>query len=320
MKSRPLELVRGWTSRAIGWAAALLCGFLAPSATAWAAAVEPGYRLVWADEFDVDGRPDPANWTYERGFVRNHEQQYYQPENAWVRDGRLVIEARREQVANADHRPGSRDWRSRPEQSTYTSACLHTRGLQAWVYGRFEMRARIPTGPGMWPAWWTLGMEREWPSNGEIDIMEYYRGRLLANVAWGTQRRWRAAWDTVSVPLAEIGGPDWANEFHVWRMEWCTDFIRLYVDDRLLNETAVDHALNPDGFSPFRQPHYMLLNVALGGDNGGPIDEGRLPARMEVDWVRVYQRVGSGETPSTVEAAVEAGPPGKTQRRWPVRR
>lgn len=272
------------------------------------------YRLVWADEFERDGPPDPANWTYEHGYVRNHEAQYYRPENAWVRDGMLVIEARRESVANSAYSPGASDWRAREPFSTYTSACLHTRGLQTWTYGRFELRARIPTGPGLWPAWWTLGVEREWPHNGEIDIMEYYRGRLLANVAWGTQRRWRAAWDSVSTPLDALGGAEWSRDFHVWRMDWTDKYIRLYVDDRLLNETRLNEALNPDGFSPFRQPHYMLLNVALGGDNGGPLEDTALPARMEVDWVRVYQATPE---PAAHEAGSALG--ALSGRRWPVR-
>lgn len=253
------------------------------------APLPPGYALVWADEFDVDGPPDPKNWTFEHGFVRNHEVQFYQPDNAVVRDGLLVIEARRESVPNPKHRAGSDNWKEKAERSTCTSSSLLTRGLREWKYGRFELRARIPTGPGLWPAWWTLGVDGEWPSNGEIDIMEYYRGKVLANVASGTPQRWKAKWDSRTVPLAELGGEAWAGEFHVWRMDWTRDNIRLYLDDRLLNETKVADTKNPDGSHPFRQPHYMILNLALGGDNGGELAESSLPAKFEIDWVRVYQ-------------------------------
>jgi beta-glucanase (GH16 family) len=250
-----------------------------------------GYRLVWSDEFNRDGRPDPANWSFERGFERNREAQFYQPENAFVKGGVLVIEARREAVPNPRYEAGSSDWKRARSHSEYTSASLLTRGLQEWTYGRFELRARIDTRAGIWPAWWTLGVEREWPHNGEIDIMEFYKGKLLANVAWGTPKRWNAKWDSTSVPLEELGGEKWTTEFHVWRMDWTPDHIRLYVDDRLLNETRVEDARNPDGFLPFRQPHYMILNVAVGGDNGGDPSKTEFPSRMEVDWVRVYQPI-----------------------------
>lgn len=251
----------------------------------------PGYTLVWSDEFNVDGKPDPANWTFERGLVRNEEAQLYQPENARVEDGRLIIEARRETVPNPGHREGSPHWRHAAE-AKYTSSSLLTRGLHSWQYGRFEMRARIRIGDGIWPAWWTLGLSGEWPSNGEIDIMEYYNDELLANVAWASERRWDPIWDTVRIPIDELGGEAWADEFHVWRMDWTEEAIRLYVDDRLLNETLLKDTINPDGKNPFHQPHYMILNLAIGGLNGGDPSGTEFPVKYEVDWVRVYQAKG----------------------------
>src|ERR1043166_2484149 len=156
--------------------------------------VQPGWKLVWADEFDQDGPPNPRNWTFEAGFVRNQEQQWYQAENARCTRGMLILEGRRERKRNPGYESGSRDWRHNREFAEYTAASIKTEGLHAWKYGRFEMRARIDTRSGLWPAFWTLGVEGEWPSNGEIDIMEFYRGSLLANVAWGTDRRWTAKW------------------------------------------------------------------------------------------------------------------------------
>ena len=278
-------------ARIVLFASALLPACAGPGQGAGTATPGPpsGYVLAWSDEFNTDGAPDPKNWTFERGFVRNHELQFYQPDNARVKDGRLVIEARRESVPNPRHEPGSNDWKRAPAASTFTSASLITRGLHQWQYGRFEMRARIDVRSGLWPAWWTLGVAGEWPANGEIDIMEYYRNTLLANVASGSGQRWTAKWDSVRTPLADLG-KDWAKEFHVWRMDWSRDFIRLYVDDRLLNETKVADTKNPDGTQPFRQPHYMILNLALGGDNGGEVSGTEFPAKFEVDWVRVYQK------------------------------
>ena len=106
------------------------------------------------------GRPaDPANWIFETGFQRNHELQWYQPQNAFCKGGNLVIEARRERRRNPNHKKGSDDWRKGRKEIEYTSACVLTRGLHGWLYGRFEVRARIRTEPGLWPAIWFLGVE-----------------------------------------------------------------------------------------------------------------------------------------------------------------
>ncbi len=183
-------------------------------------ATADGYQLVWADEFDKDGKLNEKNWTFEKGFVRNRELQWYQAENAFCEKGMLIIEGRREQKTNPVYEAGSTDWKKSRKQIEYTSASVTTRGLHEWQYGRFEIRARIDTHPGLWPAFWTLGVAGGWPRNGEIDIMEYYRGTLLANVAWGTNARFTAKWNTVKKPITEFKDPDWAKKFHVWRMDW----------------------------------------------------------------------------------------------------
>jgi beta-glucanase (GH16 family) len=251
-----------------------------------------GWKLVWADEFDTDGRPDARNWTYEVGFVRNQELQWYQPGNARCEKGLLIIEGRRERKQNPHYEPNSQNWKKSREYADYTSASLTTQGLRRWQYGRFEMRGRIDTRAGLWPAFWTLGVEGEWPSNGEVDIMEYYRGALWANAAWGTERRWVPKWDSVRKPITEFGDPDWSNKFHVWRMDWDAEHIRLYVDDVVLNTIDLKETFNrdPKGMNPFRQPHFMLLNLAIGGPNGGDPSKTEFPARFEVDYVRVYKK------------------------------
>jgi len=249
------------------------------------------YRLVWADEFDKAGPPDPCNWTYERGFVRNEELQWYQPENVRCENGLLIIEGRHERKANPRYRPDGRSWRESREYAEYTSASLTTRGLHKWMYGRFEMRGRIDTRAGMWPAFWTLGVEGGWPGCGEIDIMEYYRGTLLANAAWASEKQWAPVWDDVKIPLSEFNDPDWSAKFHVWRMDWDRDNIKLYVDDKLLNTIELKKTFNKDkeAKNPFRQPHYIILNLAIGGTSGGDPANTRFPAKFEVDYVRIYQ-------------------------------
>ncbi|WP_345255352.1 glycoside hydrolase family 16 protein [Flaviaesturariibacter amylovorans] len=250
-----------------------------------------GYRLVWADEFNREGKPDASNWRYEKGFVRNDEAQWYTEENAWCANGLLVIEGRKASLPNPLYEEGSQDWRKRRKSIDYTASSIHTNGKHAWQYGRFVMRGRIDIGPGLWPAWWTLGTSGRWPANGEIDIMEYYSGKLLANVAClGPDRK--AEWYSNTFNTDSLGGAAWASRFHVWRMDWDSSAIELYVDDQLLNRVELDKLVNKDGsgVNPFRQPHYLLLNLAMGGQRGGPMNATRFPNRFEVDYVRVYQK------------------------------
>ena len=251
-----------------------------------------GYTLVWADEFNKDGVPDTSNWRYEKGFVRNNELQWYQQENAKCQKGLLVIEGRKEQKPNPNYKEGDNNWKRNRQYINYTSASMNTATKHAWRYGRFIMRGKINVSDGLWPAWWTLGVNGQWPSNGEIDIMEFYRHKLLANIACGTGTPYKAEWYSNTFPIDSLGGAQWASLFHIWRMDWDEEMIALYVDDVLLNKVALSKLVNKDGTSvnPFKQPHYMLLNLAIGGDNGGNPDQTKFPNRFEVDYVRVYQK------------------------------
>ena len=254
-----------------------------------AAIVAPsGYKLVWHDEFDSDGPPDPNTYSFEKGFQRNEEAQWYQSANATVQGGLLVIEARKETVQNPNY-TGSGDWKTTRKTAEYTSSSLSTSGHQSFQYGHFEMRARIPTEAGMWPAWWTLGVSGEWPSNGEIDIMEFYQSKLLANVACGTGTRWQAKWDSTTKSLTSLGA-NWASQFHVWTMDWDDQNIVLSVDEQQLNTSALSSMLNSDGKSPFKQKAYMIVNLAIGGQNGGDPSKTSFPKRYEIDYLRVFQK------------------------------
>ena len=258
--------------------------------------IPAGYELLWSDEFNTEGNPDEKYWSYEEGFVRNEELQWYTKENASIKNGSLCLEGKREIVNNEKYVEGSRSWRQNRKIAEYTSACIKTRGKFTFQYGILEVRAKIDTNMGLWPAIWTLGTDKRWPSCGEVDVMEYYRikgeAAILANAAWvrnATDNR--PVWSTVIVPYSKFTekNMDWHEKFHVWKMDWTEDHIKLYLDDQLLNEIDLALTADTEGFNPFRQPHYILLNLAIGAHGGDPSGT-EMPKHYLVDYVRVYQK------------------------------
>lgn len=241
----------------------------------------PTPKLVWSDEFDKAGLPDPAKWAYDIGGNGwgNNELQFYtdrRPENARVENGKLVIEAIKE------------DFQARK----YTSARLLTKGKTAWKYGRIEVMAKLPKGVGTWPAIWMLGENIDkagWPRCGELDIMEhvgYEEGIVHGTVhteaynhAKGTQKGGK-----VTVPNATTG-------FHLYAIEWTDKQIDFFVDSQkyFVIQRSVLGGSEPEW--PFDQPFFLILNIAVGGNWGGlkGIDDKIWPQRMEVDYVRIYQ-------------------------------
>jgi beta-glucanase (GH16 family) len=259
------------------------------------------WQLVWADEFDRDGLPDPAKWSYEEGFVRNRELQFYtagRRENARVEGGHLIIEARRERWPNPRYRADAPEnrWQERRQFADYTSASLTTRGKAAWTYGRLEARAKLPTGRGTWPAFWTLGTnitQVGWPACGEIDILEYVGhdpGVVHANVHTRGFNHARGNGRGASTRV-----PDAATAFHVYAVEWSPQRLEFFVDDRKYF-TLENDGTGPDSW-PFDAPQFLILNLAIGGSWGGQqgVDDAIFPQRFVVDYVRVYQRAGAGQ-------------------------
>lgn len=256
----------------------------------------PGFKLAFQDEFDAD-ELDMNEWTCEVGFKRNNEDQWYSDKNFELRDGNLVIIAKKERFKNPNYNRFGSDWTQTRQYVDYTSASLKTRSK--FHYGIYEMRGKIPVGTGYWPAYWACGDSREWPNNGEIDMMEYYGDAIHANVAWGSSSRWNATWSS-QAPRMSTFEPDFADNFHVWRMEFDYDAIRLYLDDRLLNETSLDRTVNPEvewipgdkGYNPYRDENNKFdaawVNLALGGNNGGSLANTPFPAEYLIDYVRVY--------------------------------
>ena len=257
------------------------------------------WKLVWSDEFDGNGPVSDDYWNYERGFVRNHEYQWYQPQNAYKLDGILVLEGRLDSIPNPRYQEGGGDWKRNRPFARYSSASINTRGKFSFKYGHMEVRARIPAVMGSWPAIWTLGNEMEWPSNGEIDVMEYYHvngiPHILANAAWGSERRFNALWNSKRIPFEHFleKDPYWSEKFHIWVMDWDEKHIAIYLDGELLNNIDTSTTINGlpgKHANPFQQPHYILLNLAIGGDNGGEPQPDAFPMRYEIDYVRVFQQ------------------------------
>lgn len=249
------------------------------------------YRLIWSDEFNQNGMPDTSKWRFEQGFVRNNEAQWYQTENAVCRDGYLVITGKKENKPNPNFVAGSHSWKTNQPEINYTSASVVMKKVHAFQYGKVEVRAKIYAQTGLWPAIWTLGVSGEWPSNGEVDIMEYYDDKILANYAIAAKKPFTAIWDTATVKVNTLGGKAWADQFHTWILEWDEQQMQIFVDNRLLNTIDLNTTFNKsDGKNPFRQPHYLLLNLALGGNRGGSLEKTKLPSEYLIDYVRIYQR------------------------------
>ncbi len=259
--------------------AALLIALLVLSGQAEPAA--PRYQLVWADEFDRDGLPDPAKWSWDTHANKtgwyNRELQYYaadRAENARIEDGRLIITARRETLADrADH--GGQH---------YTSARLITKGKAEWTYGMIEVRAKLPCGKGSWPAIWMLGATTNWPDGGEIDIMEHV-GQTPGDV-FGTIHT-RSSVGTHGNG-AKVRVEDACTAFHDYQLVWTPEAISFAVDGKPYHRYR--NAGTGAAQWPFDRPQYPLLNLAIGGAMGGAVDDTIFPVQFEIDHVRVYQR------------------------------
>lgn len=239
-------------------------------------------KLVWSDEFSKDGRPDSTLWVYDLGKGNpdgwgNNEQQFYTDEaqNVRVEKGLLVIEAHNEVR----------------EGKPYTSARIKSKGKGDWVHGRFEVKAKIPSGRGTWPAIWMLPTENRyggWPKSGEIDIMEHVG--YDPNVIHGTIHTEAYNHNKGTQKGGKTVTPNAISSFHVYAMEWDANNIRFFVDDKMYYAVSRGKDENFEGW-PFDQPFHIILNIAVGGNWGGRdgVDTTIWPRRMEVDYVRVYQ-------------------------------
>ncbi len=285
-------------------------GLAQSRAIAEAQSSRPGWKLVWSDEFNGKGLPSSRSWSYHVGNGSipgldgfqgwgNAELQWYRPESCTLSGGHLVIRA------DYDEAPATiagRDWHVR-------SCRITTQGKRAWTYGRIEARIAAPNAAGAWPAFWMTGtssggtttagprppagaydsMASHWPSCGEIDVLEKrdYETANVNNAFWDVRTGvfpWTAGQTANHVSTTEIGD---LSQFHVYAIEWDAQSIRWFVDDRQT------HALDttPETLEEFRQPFYVILNLAVGGNFPRLAPDGaEFPLFMRVDYVRVYRK------------------------------
>ncbi len=269
-----------------------LCLFFSAAAQGVQAedAARPGWKLEWSDEFDQP-EIDRTVWKFEIGHIRNKEPQYYtdRKENAYIKDGNLVIETKLEEYKGAP----------------YTSASLNTKGTKSFLYGRIEMRAKLPHGPAIWPAFWSMGIEDGWPKCGEIDIMELWGGE---NRRWGENKTggWgdgvscaKAHWFDVETnkKTQNVGncielpeGKKCADDYHLYAIEWDENEIVWYFDETVVDRMKIETEGQKMGF---QQPHYILVNTAVAPYvKPGPVPE-MFPTFYVIDYIRVYKRAST---------------------------
>ena len=257
------------------------------------------WRLVFSDEFEGAGSPHAKRWRYELGLVRKREPQEYvrSLDNVRQRAGSLELVARklpspkrnpRYKAAKEGEEPPK--WPACQEKIRYTSGSVDTKGLFSFQYGKVEVRAKLPKGQGIWPAIWTLGAHGRHPDCGEIDIMEWVSS--APQTLWCTLHFAGSS----ALPATQHGGtftsPVIADgQWHLYTLLWTDQALLFSFDNRLLYSFPIARANRADGSNPFRAPHYLKLNLALGDSTnwGGTLDESCLPQTFAIDYVRIWQ-------------------------------
>jgi len=256
-----------------------------------------GYTLVWSDEFDTEGLPNPEKWSYDTYRNKdgwwNEEEQYYsdsRAENARIEKGHLIIEAHKDGGQLRDYSEYAEQLRGYADYGgqKYSSARLSTKGKAAWQYGYFEIRAKVPCGRGLWPAIWALPEKSDqWRESGEIDIMEYVghdpnRFHATLHIGGNTQVRKTELGEKIEVKTA-------CNAFHTHSLLWTPDGMTVSLD----GSPYFHHEKGEESEEawPFNRPYHLIMNLAVGGNWAGTegISKKAFPAQMEVDYVRVYQ-------------------------------
>jgi beta-glucanase (GH16 family) len=233
---------------------------------------QKAWKLIWKEEFNKS-KIDTSIWKFEKGLIRNSELQYYtdRAENAHIKNGKLFITTIKENY----------------EGFNYTSASLQTRGSKSFLYGRIEMRAKLPSGPAIWPAFWTLGNDLDWPNCGEIDIMEMFGSEsgdkiVTGNVHWQKDGKHTSMGEQHEL----LNGKKLGDNFHIYAIEWDKDEIKFFFDDICYFTFPIDDDAKAHGF---RQPHFILINTAVHPWTKG-VENNTYPQQYIIDYIRVYQK------------------------------
>lgn len=250
--------------------------------------------LVWSEDFETPGLPDPSKWDWDEGGsgMGNKEAQFYTRRhlaNARVEDGHLVITARRQDTLSCWYGP-----------CKFTSARLVTRGIESWTYGKVEVRALLPKGKGVWPAIWMLpekSMYGNWPASGEIDIMEHVGHEPTRIYGTVHTKAYNHVIGTQSGSFRTVADP--SENWHVYGLEWGPDSLSIFADGQRIHRFA--NGGTPETW-PFDQPFHLILNFAVGGEWGGAqgIDSAAFPQEFRVDWVRVH-KINRGDGPYSIQ-------------------
>lgn len=273
-----------------------------------------GYQLVFHDEFNHEGPMKTEFWRAETGFVRNNEHQWYQAENGFCSEGRLVITAKKERVPNPNYRENSNNWETNRPFAEYTSASFITQNKYHQKYDSIMMimRAKLPlqTGGdedyGVWPAFWTTG-NGPWPHGGEIDIMEYYTERLMVNFAVKGKKgvKWTGnkEEDNPNSYLKNIiegkaegfkNDPNWLQKYHTWKLVGDGKFLSVYLDDVFMSRIALDTKNEDTSVREFPFKGNLCnfwLNLAVGGkphSDAEKLAKTTFPRMYEIDYARIY--------------------------------
>ena len=250
------------------------------------------YELIWEDNFEINGKPNPDKWSYETGFVRNLEKQIYTKrlKNARIRNGKLELKAIKENFRNKQYDPKGTNYRINTPLAKYTSASIHTAKKFEFQYGRVDVRAKLPKGKGVWAAIWMLGAnfdEVVYPNAGEIDIMEHVGKEpdeihSTVHYPWPGKIGYRSRGKKFQIS-------DPSEDYHIYSVDWDQDQIEFFVDGKSFYTFQIKDT-DPEN-NPFHQPFYIILNLAIGGNWPGAIDNSIFPQKFLIDYVKVYKKI-----------------------------
>ena len=251
-----------------------------------------GWVYEWGDEFNGT-KLDEKKWAYELGVVRNPgASQTYTKDCVKVRKGKLVISSVAKKTPNCVYKEGSERWMEKIKYQPFASGSVTTRDVKHFeAPGRLEFRAKVPRGKGVWPAIWTMHVNKYgWPANGEIDILEHISQE--PNTCYSIFRWGKIGGNQEHKVIRTTNFPDYSKAFHTYVLEWDENIMRILIDDKEVGRVNIADANYPDGGNPLRTPCYIIMNTAIGGQGTWPetADPKDYPVKFEIDYVRYYTK------------------------------